>query len=587
MVHAKPQQRATWDPNGKLGWYIGPAMHHYRCMNCYLPATRAEIETDTITFIPHTIAIPEMQLDDFLRQAASDIVTLLTNPPKSNAPSITLGNSTRNRLLQLATLLNTNKIPTDVLRKQQQHTINEAQQLQQVQKTSSESPSPTQNQTIQQHLTPIDTSKQQEILNEIRRLARVFHQKRLQRILHGHKTLRKKFHPTDYFTPTTNFNNVPIPQEVANHIFDDNGKKQSLDALLHGEHATRWTTSLSNELGRLTQGNDAGVTAQDAMDFIDFNEVPKEAKVTYANFVCDYRPLKDKPWRVRLVVGGDKLMYEFDSGSPTASLLETKILANSVISDAHKGARFMSLDLKDFFLSTPMGTAEYMRIPVRYLPQDIIDKYNLATKLHNGYIYCRIKKGMYGLKQAAILAYKQLKKNLAPHGYEPIPHTDGMWKHKTRKTTFCLCVDDFGVKYFNKDDANHLIAALQHNYQVKTDWTGKHFCGLTFDWKYHQGYVDVSMPGYIQRLLAKLQHLFTNPQYSPYLVTPYAPLKKGQRQYAQDPDTTDFLTPTETTVIQQIVGSLLYYGRAIDSTILPALNTIALSQAKPTEKKKS
>jgi hypothetical protein len=286
-------------------------------------------------------------------------------------------------------------------------------------------------------------------------------------------------------------------------------------------------------------------------------------------------------------VGGDKLMYEFDSGSPTASLLETKILVNSVISDAHKGARFMSLDLKDFFLSTPMGTAEYMRIPVRYLPQDIIDKYNLATKLHNGYIYCRIKKGMYGLKQAAILAYKQLKKHLAPHGYEPIPHTDGMWKHKTRKTTFCLCVDDFGVKYFNKDDANHLIAALQHNYQVKTDWTGKNFCGLTFDWKYHQGYVDVSMPGYIQRLLAKLQHLFTNPQYSPYLVTPYVPLKKGQRQYAQDPDTTAFLTPTETTVIQQIVGSLLYYGRAIDSTILPALNTIALSQAKPTEKTKA
>ena len=122
----------------------------------------------------------------------------------------------------------------------------------------------------------------------------MFHQKRLQRILHGHKTLRKKFHPTDYFTPTTNFNNVPIPQEVANHIFDDNGKKQSLDALLHGEHATRWTTSLSNELGRLTQGNNAGVTAQDAMDFIDFNEVPKEAKVTYANFVCDYRPLKDE-----------------------------------------------------------------------------------------------------------------------------------------------------------------------------------------------------------------------------------------------------------------------------------------------------
>jgi len=42
------------------------------------------------------------------------------------------------------------------------------------------------------------------------------------------------------------------------------------------------------------------------------------------------------------------------------------------------------------------------------------------------------------------------------------------------------------------------------------------------------------------------------------------------------------LNPTETTRIQQIVGSLLYYGRAIDYTIFPALNTIAQSQAKPT-----
>ena len=85
------------------------------------------------------------------------------------------------------------------------------------------------------------------------------------------------------------------------------------------------------------------------MDFIFAHEVPQSSKVTYANFVCDYRPLKDEPWRVRLVVGGDKLEYEFDSGSPAASLLETKLLLNSVISDAKKRARFMSLDIQDFF----------------------------------------------------------------------------------------------------------------------------------------------------------------------------------------------------------------------------------------------
>ena len=72
-------------------------------------------------------------------------------------------------------------------------------------------------------------------------------------------------------------------------------------------------------------------------------------KVTYANMVCDYRPLKTEKYRVRLTVGGDKLDYDFDATSPIASLIETKLLLNSVISDSAKGARFMTMDIKDFF----------------------------------------------------------------------------------------------------------------------------------------------------------------------------------------------------------------------------------------------
>jgi len=42
--------RATWDPNGKLGWYIGPSPHHYRCVKCYIPTTRGEVNTGTVVF---------------------------------------------------------------------------------------------------------------------------------------------------------------------------------------------------------------------------------------------------------------------------------------------------------------------------------------------------------------------------------------------------------------------------------------------------------------------------------------------------------------------------------------------------------
>ena len=194
-----------------------------------------------------------------------------------------------------------------------------------------------------------------------------------------------------------------------------------------------------------------------------------------------------EPWRVRIVEGGDCLSYSHGTGSPAASLLEIKILLNSIISDSHKGARFMSLDLKDFYLATPMPTPEYMKVPFKYFPQDIVNKYKLQDKIHNNYILIKISKGMYGLKQAAVLAYENLIKNLKPFGYEPIPHTDCFWQHKSYPTKFCLCVDDFGMKYFNKTELNHLITSLQANYKISTDFSGKNYCGLTIEWDYIRG----------------------------------------------------------------------------------------------------
>ena len=165
------------------------------------------------------------------------------------------------------------------------------------------------------------------------------------------------------------------------------------------------------------------------MTFIHPSQIPPHQKVTYASFVCDHRSLKLEQWRVRLIIGSNKLSYSHDMGSPAANLIETKILLNSVISESDKGARFMTLDLKDHFLASPMQDAEYMKIPQCYIPPDIMQKYNLSTKLYNGYVYCKIKKGIYGLKQTDPLAYNFLVKNLKLYGYYPIPHTEGIWKH--------------------------------------------------------------------------------------------------------------------------------------------------------------
>ena len=72
---------------------------------------------------------------------------------------------------------------------------------------------------------------------------------------------------------------------------------------------------------------------------------------------------------------------------------------------------------------------------------------NLHDKVNkDGFIYCEMRLGIYGLKQAVILAYNKLKERLEPAGYYPINKSNGLWAHRSRKTIFALCVDDFGIK---------------------------------------------------------------------------------------------------------------------------------------------
>ncbi len=73
-----------------------------------------------------------------------------------------------------------------------------------------------------------------------------------------------------------------------------------------------------------------------------------------------------------------------------------------------------------------------MKMPIALFPADIIEHYGLNDKVLDGYVSMEIRKGMYGLPQAEILANKLLKERLARHGYFEQPHTSGLWKYVSR-----------------------------------------------------------------------------------------------------------------------------------------------------------
>jgi hypothetical protein len=303
-------------------------------------------------------------------------------------------------------------------------------------------------------------------------------------------------------------------------------------------------------------------TGNENIFYIQRSQIPKGRKVTYANAVCDYRPLKDDPYQVRLTVGGDRLPYPADAGAPAATILEAKLLFNSVISTPQ--AKFMTADIKDYFLCTPMERFEYIKIPYSMIPEEIRLQYNLANVVESdGYVYCEVKKGMYGLKQAARLAFDNLVKLLAPHGYCPIRASPGLWKHETRPTLFTLCVDDFGIKYTNKEDATHLLQALGQNYKYSVDWEGNNYLGLALNWNYQNKWVEISMPTYIAKALHKFQHETpSRPQDSPHDHT--EPVYGQKVQFAKLDDSSPLLNDHGTKRVQEVSGTLLYYARTVD-----------------------
>ena len=204
------------------------------------------------------------------------------------------------------------------------------------------------------------------------------------------------------------------------------------------------------------------------------SQVPKErAKdVTYGLITTLVRPEKiDEPNRTRLVTGGDRVHYPGYAGTPTANLLTIKLLINSIIST--EGAKFMTkdiLDIKDFYLNTLMARFEYMRLRIADMPNNVIAHYNLRDKAtHDGYVYCEIQKGMYGLPQAGIIAQLLLEERIAKHGYHQSNMTPGLWTHDTRPISFSLVVDDFGVKYIREEHSQHLLDTVQKCYKCSCD----------------------------------------------------------------------------------------------------------------------
>jgi hypothetical protein len=257
-----------------------------------------------------------------------------------------------------------------------------------------------------------------------------------------------------------------------------------------------------------------------------------------------------------------------------------KTLINSVISTL--GAKFLVIDINNFNLNTTLGRFKYMVINLLSLPQETIDKYYLIEISQDEKVYIEIQKGMYGLPQAGILTKELLQRNLARDGYRLTQHTHSLWTHNNRPISLSLVVDDFGVKYVGREHAEHLMACINKNYNIASDWNGRAYCGLTLDWDYTNRTVELSLPGYIKAALHKYQHdAPARPEHAPHTWNP--PIYGSKTQFVKDETISPALSDKDVHKLQQLTGTLLYYSRAVDPTLIIPISVLASEQSNSTE----
>ena len=182
--------------------------------------------------------------------------------------------------------------------------------------------------------------------------------------------------------------------------------------------------------------------------------------------MADIRPEKVDPNQVRFTIRGDILECTGPTSTETSSIETAKLLINSTLST--KGACFAAMDISNFYIHNDLEDYQYMRFTMKMIPQEIINEYNLEEIVHDdGYCHVEVRKSLYGLREAGYIANVELKRIQGLEGYIPLKCTPGLFTHKTRDIAFSRVVDDFGVRYTKREDAEYLLKLYKINIQSK------------------------------------------------------------------------------------------------------------------------
>jgi hypothetical protein len=285
MVHEKPSQRKSWAPHAKEGWYVGPAMEHFRCYHAWMKDTKHLRTTDTVTFLPTQTPQPIPTDAELVKAAINDI----TNIIKKQQPQ-----------------------QTSLVTQQHMDTLKQAQQIFdpsyqiKTEETPAYTPPPpeskpyrprTRSTTFQDgnHTLSAAHNRTNKVLNTP--LLRVGSPLKGTQSTQGYAAAILHIAQQEHTAQTLNANNAIWEETCYKAIHPDSGKQVEYKELLNSSKGHLWTECCAEEIGRLAQGYKCTI-GTNTRNFIQIQDIPNGRKPAYLRLVVADRPNKDNPKRV-------------------------------------------------------------------------------------------------------------------------------------------------------------------------------------------------------------------------------------------------------------------------------------------------
>ncbi len=625
LVLDSADKRPSWAPHGTKGFIVGPALHHYRCWKAYIPETRAFRVTNSVAWLPDPLAMPGSSPLEITCRAIKELTSALATLAKSvdqidldiQQPLRRHASALKDSLEQFADILSPSPSPAA----NQQQSVSE--------------------QRVNIPVTPsVPTgpasvpAMEEQRASEMTIQPRVLSTSTNQRVAHPELVTADYESDTDddpspgvevdsdddpdqspvlqqpsipststrsgrtvtpprwYTTASLKMKKkkkkggdrnrtLPTTMAVVNHVLNltPSGQPLTFRLAISGKDSAQWLAADDDEFVRL-------IDTTGTMKPIKFSDIPRDRLkdiTPYVRAVREKMKEGELQQRVRGTAANNR-NYIGRTDAENIDLPVIKMLLLDVVSQRKLGKPGICkcFDIENFYLNTPLDQDEYVRIPIKTISQHIIDKYNLSSFAHNGSVYFKVTQAMYGLQQAGHLSWNRLVKVCEDGGFtQTSPEVPGLYVHSSNGSKFALSTDDFLAHFPSIEAEQHFCAMLAKHYKYTVDHTASKYLGINIDFDDIAHTVTLSLPSYVPDMLHRFYGSTPpRPANSPAV---YEPPSKGPTSQQVKLDLTPLVSEDQRTCLQQKIGCILYLARAVDNSVLEAVNHAASMTSAPTQ----